>query len=109
MKALWFEFGNDTFTGFKMPSLIPALQNIGILHHKKEKLRILLQECIWFYNANMKFSRHFNGLLFFELVFQIVQSWRSVDFEMTFLCLQIYQNNHEIFVKISALIMGYLT
>ena len=62
---------------------------------------------IWFYNADIKFSRNFNGLIFFELVFQIVQSQRSVDFERTFLCLQICQKNHEIFVRISALIMGY--
>ena len=28
------------------PSLIPALLNIGILHHKKEELRILLQQSV---------------------------------------------------------------
>ena len=28
------------------PSLIPALRNIGILHHKKEELRILLQQSV---------------------------------------------------------------
>ena len=27
---------------------------------------------IWFHNANIKFSRNFIGLPFFELVFQIV-------------------------------------
>ena len=107
IKTLWFEFGNDIFTGSKMPtlsswrssislhkvaekkdistlkswhfeaseniitkfklqglytinikywnanwsgfppSLIHALQNIGILHHKKEKLLILLQQSVW--------------------------------------------------------------
>ena len=29
------------------PSLIPALQNIGILHHKKEKLPIHLQQSVY--------------------------------------------------------------
>ena len=29
-----------------LPSFIPALQNIGILHHKKEKLHILLQQSV---------------------------------------------------------------
>ena len=29
------------------PSLIPALRNIGILHHKKAELRILLQHSVW--------------------------------------------------------------
>ena len=28
------------------PSLIPAFQNIGILHHKKAELRILLQHSV---------------------------------------------------------------
>ena len=29
------------------PSLIPALQNIGILHHEKAELRILLQQSVY--------------------------------------------------------------
>ena len=29
-----------------LPPLIPALQNIGILHHKKGKLRINLQQSV---------------------------------------------------------------
>ena len=34
------------------PFLIPALQNIGILHHKKAKLRKQVQGCChtWFYH-----------------------------------------------------------
>ena len=31
---------------FLPPSFIPALQNIGILHHKKAELRILLQQSV---------------------------------------------------------------
>ena len=55
------------------------------------------KKTIWFHNANIKFLRNFNGLPLFELVFQIVQSWRSIDFERTFLCPQIYQKTHEMF------------
>ena len=29
-----------------LPSLIPALQNIGILHHKKADVRILSQQSV---------------------------------------------------------------
>ena len=29
------------------PSLTPALQNIGILHHKKAEVRILLQQSVY--------------------------------------------------------------
>ena len=32
--------------GVASPSLIPALQNIGILHHKKAKLRKHLQQSV---------------------------------------------------------------
>ena len=32
---------------FLPPSLIPALQNIGILHHKKAELRTLLQQSVY--------------------------------------------------------------
>ena len=31
---------------FLPPSLIPALQNIGILHHKKAKLRIHMRQSV---------------------------------------------------------------
>ena len=31
---------------FLPPSLIPALRNIGVLHHKKAELRILLQHSV---------------------------------------------------------------
>jgi hypothetical protein len=53
IKSLWFKFGHDIFTGFKMPRLralhvriikywecailIPALWNISILLHKQAK------------------------------------------------------------------------
>ena len=30
----------------KLKTIIPALQNIGILHHKKAELRILLQQSV---------------------------------------------------------------
>ena len=40
------KYWNANWSGFP-PSLIHALQNIGILHHKKEKLLILLQQSVW--------------------------------------------------------------
>ena len=36
---------NASGSGFP-PSLIPALRNIGILHHKKAELRIILQHSV---------------------------------------------------------------
>ena len=39
------KYWNASISGFP-PSLIPALRNIGILHHKKEELRILLQQSV---------------------------------------------------------------
>ena len=39
------KYWNASGSGFP-PFLIPALQNIGILLHKKEKLRILLQQSV---------------------------------------------------------------
>ena len=39
------KYWNASGSGFP-PSLIPALQNIGILHHKKAELRILLQQSV---------------------------------------------------------------
>ena len=42
---------------FLPPSLIPALQNIGVLHHKKAKLRINLQQSVNEFNVgDMKCS-----------------------------------------------------
>ena len=46
------------------PPLIPALQNIGILHHKKEKLRILLQQsvhCLFFQIAKLALYKEFEA------------------------------------------------
>ena len=43
--AIKIKYWNASGSGFP-PSLIPALRNIGILHHKKEKLRILLQQSV---------------------------------------------------------------
>ena len=41
---------------FLPPSLIPALQNIGILHHKKAELRILLQQSVYHsHHSNIRF------------------------------------------------------
>ena len=42
----WSASGSDF-----SPSLIPALQNIGILHHKKAELRILLQQSVGGFEA----------------------------------------------------------
>ena len=39
------KYWNASESGFP-PSLIPALRNIGILHHKKAELRILLQHSV---------------------------------------------------------------
>ena len=39
------KYWNAVGSGFP-PSLIPALQNIGISHHKKAELRILLQRSV---------------------------------------------------------------
>ena len=65
LKCWHFEASEDIITKFKSqglhikrikywkasgsgnpPSLIPALRNIGILHHKKAELRILLQHSV---------------------------------------------------------------
>ena len=48
------KYWNASGSGFP-PSLIPALRNIGILHHKKEKLCILLQQSVLMYQ---KFPTH---------------------------------------------------
>ena len=37
---------------FLPPSLIPALQNIGILHHKKAKLPKHLQHSVYIYDIH---------------------------------------------------------
>ena len=68
LKSWHFEASEDIITKFKSqglytikikhwntsksdfpPSLIPTLQNIGILHHNKEQLRILLQHSVIFF------------------------------------------------------------
>ena len=56
---MWF----DNFDKFNM-------EKSGLVDRSSARA----EKNIWFYNANIKFSRNFNGLPFFELVFQIVQS-----------------------------------
>ena len=59
VKWMWF----DNFDKFNM-------EKSGLVDRSSARA----EKNIWFYNANIKFSRNFNGLPFFELVFQIVQS-----------------------------------
>ena len=51
------KYWNARGSGFP-PPLIPTLQTIGILHHKKEKLRILLQQSVHAYLRMLLFYWH---------------------------------------------------
>ena len=50
------KYWNASGCGFP-PSLIPALQNIGILHHKKAELRILLQQSVFIWESKPRYIR----------------------------------------------------
>ena len=57
------------------PSFIPALQNIGILHHKKEKLRILLQQSVIEMDEQKLSQLNFTRLTLASFELEVIEEW----------------------------------